>query len=63
MEVDTMGSQEVPAIVVLHCNGKTYGKDYLITFKVRTFREHTLASLILPLSEAPQKASFGIFRR
>jgi hypothetical protein len=36
-----MGSQKVPGMVVLHCNGRTYGNDYLITFKVGRLRKHT----------------------
>jgi hypothetical protein len=31
-------SQKVPRMVVLHCNGRTYGSIYLITFKVWTLR-------------------------
>jgi hypothetical protein len=30
----TRGSQKVPGMVVLKCNGRTYGNAYLITFKV-----------------------------
>jgi hypothetical protein len=29
-QTSMMGSQKVPGIVVLHCNGRTYGKAYLI---------------------------------
>lgn len=55
-----MGSQKVPGVVVLHNNGRTYGKTYLNTFKVGplharvptdtdTHARHTLAASILPL--------------
>jgi hypothetical protein len=37
----TRGSQEVPGTVVLHCNGRTYGSAYLITFKVGPLHTHT----------------------
>jgi hypothetical protein len=57
-----MGSQKVPGMVVLHCNGKTYGNTYLITFKVGPLFTQTLAPSILPLLEAPADASLGIFR-
>jgi hypothetical protein len=33
---NTMGSQNVPGMVVLHCNGRTQGNANLITFKVGT---------------------------
>ena len=39
--------------MVLHCNGRTYGNAYLITFKVGPLGTHTLAHSILPLLEAP----------
>ena len=48
----TRGSHKVPGIVVLHCNGRTYDNAYLITFKVRSLRTHTLAPSILPLLDA-----------
>jgi hypothetical protein len=48
-----MGNQKVPRMVVLQCNGKTYGNAYLITFKVGLLLAYTLASSILLLLEAP----------
>jgi hypothetical protein len=53
-----MGSQKVPGIVVLHCNGRTYGKVYLIAFQVRPLHVHTFALSILPLLETPAEGSF-----
>jgi hypothetical protein len=38
----TMGGQKVPGMVVLHCNGRTYGNAYLITLKVGPLSTHTL---------------------
>jgi hypothetical protein len=39
---NTPESQKVPGMVVLHCNGRTYGNDYLLTFKVGPLvRAHT----------------------
>ena len=55
---NTRGSQKVPGMVVLHCNGRTYGNAYLITFKVGPLRTHTLAPSILPLLEAPAEGFF-----
>jgi hypothetical protein len=49
----TMGSQKVPGIVVLHCNGRSYGSDYVITFKIGPMRAQTLTASILPLFYAP----------
>jgi hypothetical protein len=40
-------------MVVLHCNGRTCGNAYLITFKVGPLRTHALAPSILPLLEPP----------
>jgi hypothetical protein len=58
----TRGSQKVPGNVVQHCNGRTYDKAYLITFKVEPLRTHThthtLAPSILPLLEAPTEGFF-----
>ena len=45
-------------MVVLHCNGRTYGNAYLITFKVGPLGTHTLAHSILPLLEAPVEGFF-----
>jgi hypothetical protein len=41
----TMGSEKVPGLTVLHCDGRAYGNDnaYVITFKVATLRAHTPA--------------------
>jgi hypothetical protein len=36
-----MGSQKVPGMVVLHCDGRTYGNGYLITFKAGPLCTHT----------------------
>jgi hypothetical protein len=47
-----MGSQKVPRMVVLHCNGTIYGNAYLITYKVESLHAYTLAPMILPLLEA-----------
>jgi hypothetical protein len=47
-----MDSQKVPAMVVLHCNVRTYSSTYLITFKVGP---------LLHRSCHCSKASFGIF--
>ena len=54
----TRGSQNVPGIVVQHCNGRTYDNAYLITFKVGPLRTHTLAPSILPLLEATAEGFF-----
>jgi hypothetical protein len=64
----TMDSKKVRRMVVLHCNGKTYGNAYLITFNIgalptharaRTHAHtHTLAPSILPLLEAPAEGFF-----
>jgi hypothetical protein len=56
-----VGSQKVPGMVVLHCNGRTYGNDYPITFTVRPLRAYTLAPSVLPLLEHRRKASVRIF--
>jgi hypothetical protein len=45
-------------MLVLHCNGRTYGNAYLITFNLRPLRTHTLAPLSLPLLEAPAEGFF-----
>jgi hypothetical protein len=37
----TMGSQKVPGMVVLHCDGRVYSNDYLITFKVGSLHTRT----------------------
>ena len=37
----TTGTQKVLGMVVLHCNGRTYGNAYLITFKVEPLGTHT----------------------
>jgi hypothetical protein len=55
---NTIGSQKVPGMVVLQCNGRTYGNACLIAFKVRPLRTHTLAPSILPLLEAPAEGFF-----
>ena len=47
--VYTRGTQKVPGMVVLHCNGMTYGNAYLITFKVLPLGVHTLLPAVLPL--------------
>jgi hypothetical protein len=41
-----MGSQKVPGMLVLHCNGRGYA--YLTTFTVGPLRAHGLAPSILP---------------
>jgi hypothetical protein len=46
-----MGSQKVPGLMVMHWNVRIYGNAYLITFKVGSLHEHTLAPSILPLLE------------
>jgi hypothetical protein len=51
-----MGSQKVPAMVVLHCNGRIYGN----AFQSRALA-HALASSILPLLEAPGEGFFWDF--
>jgi hypothetical protein len=38
-----MGSQKEPRMVVLHCNCRTYGNAYLITFKVGPLHARTHA--------------------
>jgi hypothetical protein len=53
-----MGNQKVPRMVVLHCNGRTYGNAFLITFEVGPLRAHTLAPSILPRLEAPADGFF-----
>jgi hypothetical protein len=55
---NSMGSQKVPGIVALNCNGRTYGKAYLIVFKVGPLRAHTLAPSMLPLLEASAEGFF-----
>jgi hypothetical protein len=52
------GSQKVPGMVVLHCNGRTYGNAYLITSKLGPLRTHTLAPSILPLLETLAEGFF-----
>jgi hypothetical protein len=37
----TMDGQKVPGMMILHCNGRTYGNAYLITLKARPLRPHT----------------------
>ena len=59
---NTPGTQKVPEMVVLHCNGRTYGNAYLITFKLRPLGTHTLAHSILPLSEASVEVFFLTYR-
>jgi hypothetical protein len=54
----TMGSQKVPGMLVLHCNGRTYGNSYLVAFKVGPFQVHTLAPSILPLLVATADVLF-----
>jgi len=58
----TKGSQKVPGIIVLYCNGRTYDNAYLIAFKVGPLlthtHTHTLAPSILPLLEAPAEGFF-----
>jgi hypothetical protein len=54
----TMCSQKVTGMVVLHCNGGTYGNAYLITFKVGLLRTDTLVPSILPLLKAPTEGVF-----
>ena len=54
----TRGSHKVPGIVVQHSNGRTYDNAYLITFKVRPLRTHTLAPSILPLLDALAEGFF-----
>jgi hypothetical protein len=56
-------------MVVLHCNGRTCGKAYLITFKVGPLRIHTHTHRHTHLLyrschywKHRRKASFGIFR-
>jgi hypothetical protein len=58
MFYNTMGSQKVPKMAALHCNGRTYGSAYLITFKVGSLRTHALAPSILPLLEPPLEGFF-----
>jgi hypothetical protein len=53
-----MGSQEGPRMVILHCNDRTYGNAYLITFKVGPLRTHMHATSILPPLEAPAEGLF-----
>jgi hypothetical protein len=52
-----MGSQKIPGMLVLHCNGIHTGNAYLITFKVGPFRAHTLVPS-KPLMEAPAEGLF-----
>jgi hypothetical protein len=53
----TMGSQKVPWMAVLHCNGRTYGNDYLPNqLQSRTLARtnthtHKLAPSNVPLLE------------
>jgi hypothetical protein len=49
----TKGSQKVPGMAVLHCNRRSYGNAYLITFKAGPLSRHTPAPSILSLLEAP----------
>jgi hypothetical protein len=58
MSCSTKGSQRVPAMLVLHCNGRTYGNAYLITFKARSLYACTLAPSIPPLLQAPAQGLF-----
>jgi hypothetical protein len=53
-----MDNKKIPGMMKLHCNGWTYGKAYLMTFKVGPLRTHTLAPSILPLLEAPVEGFF-----
>jgi hypothetical protein len=53
-----MGSQKVPEVTVSHWRGRTYGKAYLITFKIESLHIHTLAASILPFLEAPVEGFF-----
>jgi hypothetical protein len=46
------GSEKVPGMAVLHCNCRTYGNAYLITFTGGPLSRHTLAPSILPLLES-----------
>jgi hypothetical protein len=64
---DTMCSQKVPRMLALHCNSRTFGNAYLISFKAspllaRTHTHtHTLAPSIPSFLEAQVKGFFGIF--
>jgi hypothetical protein len=46
-----MGSQKVPGMMVMHCNGRTYGKAYIIAFKVGLLHTITLIAPVLSLLE------------
>jgi hypothetical protein len=50
--------REVPGIAVLRYNGGTYGKAYLITYKVGPLQTRTLVPSVLPLLEAPAESVF-----
>jgi hypothetical protein len=52
-----MGSQKVPEMVALHCNGRTYDNAYLITSKVGPLRLHT-CSIDPAVVEAPAEGVF-----
>jgi hypothetical protein len=49
----TIGSQKVPGMVVLHCNGGTYSNAY-VTFKVGLL---CVCASILPLLDAPAEGT------
>jgi hypothetical protein len=53
-----MGSQKVLEMAVLRCNGRTYGKAYLITFKEGPLLIYTIAPWFLPLLEALAEGLF-----
>jgi hypothetical protein len=57
-----VGSQKVPRMVVLHCNGRSYGNAYLITFNVGLLHAHThLLHRSSHCFERQRKGLFGIF--
>jgi hypothetical protein len=57
----TMGSQKVPEIMVLHCNGRTYDSAYLITFNIGPCVHTYLLHRSCRSWKHQRKASFGIF--
>jgi hypothetical protein len=56
----TRRSQKVPGMVaLLHCNGRTHGNAYLITFQVGPLRTCSIDPATV---EAPAEGSVGILR-
>jgi hypothetical protein len=63
-----VSSQNVPGIVVLHCNGRTCGNAYLTALSLTHSRArartharthaHALVPSILPMLEVPAKGFF-----